>query len=102
MLIAVLWLAPSVALAQAALESDLLGPASPHLKGPPSSYRSVFGPPPAETGAAPWRAANDEAARIGGHDGQLQGPDAGAEAKGHEMHGAAAAPPSRIKSHDHK
>jgi hypothetical protein len=102
MLIAVLCLAPSVALAQAASESDLLGPASPHLKGPPTTYRSAFGSPPAETEATPWRAANEEAGRLGGHVGQLQDAETGAEVKGHELHGAAAAPPSRMNSHEHK
>lgn len=101
-LIAVLWLAPSMALAQTAPESDLLGPASPNFKGPPTAYRSAFTPSPAESEATPWRAANDQAARLGGHVGQLQDPE-GNGSKGHDMRGDAnAAPSPRMNSHEHK
>jgi hypothetical protein len=101
--LAVLCLMPSLAFAQAAPGSDLLGPASPNFKGPPTTYRSAFGPPPAEPEATPWRAANDEAARLGGHVGQLQDSGGPTGPQGHDMHGAAdAAPSPRKNSHEHK
>jgi hypothetical protein len=104
-LIAVLWLAPSMALAQAAGPSDLFGPANPQMKGPPTSYHSVFGKPSSGAEATPWRAANDEVRRLGGHVGSLrESEDTPAAApSGHDMHGAAnAAPSQRMHPHDHK
>lgn len=102
-LIAGLWLAPSMALAQAATPADLLGPASPQMKGPPTAYRSVFGQQPPDPAAVPWRAFNDEAGRLGGHAGQLRESDAPASASHHDMHGAPnAAPSPRTHNHDHE
>jgi hypothetical protein len=63
-LIAVLWLTPSMALAQAPPDTDLLGPAGPHLNGPPTSDQSAFDKQPAEPEAAPWRAARAEGAMV--------------------------------------
>jgi hypothetical protein len=103
-LIAVLWLAPSMALAQTANPADLFGPANPQMKGPPTTYQSVFGKQPTGPEEMPWRAANDEAARLGGHVGQLRASEEpAAAAGGHNMHGAAnAAPSQRTHTHDHK
>lgn len=104
-LIAVLWLAPSIALAQAAPSADPFGPANPQMKGPPTTYRSVFGKPPLGPEATPWRAANDEAGRLGGHVGQLRESEGSpaAPGAGQDTHGAAdAAPSQRMHNHDPK
>jgi hypothetical protein len=104
-LIAVLWLAPSLALAQAAPPADLFGPANPQMKGPPTTYQSVFGKPSSGPEETPWRDANDEAARLGGHVGQLRESDdtTTASPSGRDTHGAAnAAAPQRTHTHDHK
>ena len=103
-LIAVLWLAPSMAFAQTATQPDLFGPANPQMKGPPTSYQSVFGKQSAAPEETPWRAANDEAGRLGGHVGQLrESGEPAADPVGHNMHGApSAAPSTRSQSHDHK
>lgn len=105
-LIAVLWLAPSMALAQTANPADLFGPADPQMKGPPTTYQSVFEKQPPGPEESPWRAANDEAGRLGGHVGQLresQEPAAAPAPAGYGMHGSANAVPSpRSDPHDHK
>lgn len=109
-LIAVLWLAPSVALAQTASPSDLFGPTDPEMKGPPTAYQSVFGKQSSSPEETPWRAANDQVRRLGGHVGSLResedSPPTGTPAaapSAHDMHGAAnAAPPQRMHPHDHK
>lgn len=71
-LIAALWLAPSMALAQPATQWDLFGPANPQMKGPPTTYQSVFEKQPPGPAEAPWRATNDEVGRLGGHAGSLR------------------------------
>lgn len=50
-------------------------PADPHASVPVSPYRSVFEGYRSleEPKAVPWREANEEAARIGGHLGILRG-----------------------------
>lgn len=108
-LIAVLWLAPSMALAQTATPSDPFGPTNPQMKGPPTTYQSVFDTRSSGPEETPWRQANDEVGRLGGHVGQLresEGPAAGTSAAapaGHDMHGAAnAVPSSRSQTHDHQ
>lgn len=72
LLIAVLWLAPTLALAQTAAPADSFGPANPHVKTPPATYRSAFGPHSAPADDVTWRQANDEAGRLRGHTGQLR------------------------------
>lgn len=93
-----------MALAQTAPQSDLFGPVNPQMKGPPTTYQSVFGKQPSSPDDSPWRAANDEAGRLGGHIGQLRESDTPvASPAGHDMQGAAdAAPSQRTHSHDHK
>jgi hypothetical protein len=103
--LSVLLLAPTTAFAQSATDRALFGPADSNVKGPPVPYRSVFAPAPQPTGSEemPWRGANDEAGRLGGHIGQLQESDDAPTASraGHEMHGAAnAAPSQRMNSDD--
>ena len=72
-LIAALWLAPSLALAQTAYgPTDPFGPANPQVKGPPTAYRSAFETKPQEADEVPWAAANKEVGRIGGHVGSLR------------------------------
>lgn len=103
--IAVLWLAPSLALAQTApTPTELLGPANPALKGPPVTYRSAFDGRPAEPAETPWKDANDEVRRLGGHIGILQEDDTapGGHA-GHSGEGAAAAAsPQKPTGHHHE
>jgi hypothetical protein len=70
--IAVLWLAPSLALAQTQTPADLFGPANPQLPGPPVTYRSVFDAAAPQSDEVSWRRANGEAGRLGGHAGQLR------------------------------
>jgi hypothetical protein len=107
-LITVLWLAPSMALAQTPPPDDLFGPANPQMNGPPMTYRSVFGKQPPSPAEASWRAANDEVGRLGGHIGSLREsedtPAAGTPAASdHDVNGAAnAAASPRTHSHDHK
>ena len=50
-------------------------PADPRASVPSTPYRSVFGDYRSleEAKPVPWRDANDEAARIGGHIGILRG-----------------------------
>jgi hypothetical protein len=99
-LIAVLWLAPSMALAQTATTIEQFGPANPQMKGPPTTYQSPFEKQPSGAEATPWRAANDEAGRLSGHIGQLGESD---QPTDHSMHGAAnAASSPRMPTHDHK
>jgi hypothetical protein len=73
--IAVLWLVPSLALAQTETPADLFGPANPQWQGPPAVYRSVFDAVPAQTDEISWRRANEEAGRLRGHAGQLRETD---------------------------
>lgn len=70
--IAVLWLVPSLALAQTETPADLFGPANPQWQGPPAAYRSVFDAAQPQADEVSWRRANDEAGRLRGHVGQLR------------------------------
>jgi hypothetical protein len=95
--IAVLWLAPSLALAQTQTPTDLFGPANPQLQGPPAAYRSVFDAPPPQGDEASWRRANDEAGRLRGHTGQLRESDEPPATP--QPAGAAPMPPSGMHNH---
>ena len=102
-LIAVLWLAPSMALAQTATPDDLFGPANPRAKGPPTTYQSVFGQLPSDPEATSWRASNDDVGRLGGHVGQLRESDRPSASASPDSLGAAdAAASPRTHNHDHK
>ena len=93
--LSILLLAPTAALAQSATNGAIFGPADPSVKGPSVSYRSAFTPTlqPPETEDAPWRAANEEVGRIGGHIGYLRDEQpSGAQAV--DPHAAHAAPPA--------
>lgn len=58
-------------------------PADPRAHVPPTPYRSAFEGYRSleEAKPIPWRDANDEAARIGGHIGILRGRDMQGERK---------------------
>lgn len=90
----VLFLVPTVALAQSATDREIFGPADPRVKGPPVSYQSVFGAAaqPSETEETPWSAANEEVGRIGGHIGYMrdEAPTPAQARVPHEGHGAPA------------
>lgn len=106
-LLSVLLFAPTIAFAQSATDRAIFGPADPSVKGPSVPFRSVFTPTPqpADSEEMPWRGANDEVGRLGGHIGQLRESDEApaASPEGHGMHGAASAAPSqRMNTHDPK
>ena len=69
-------------------------PADPGAKAPAVKYESAFAGyvPYREQKLAPWREANDEAARIGGHVGLFRGGHAGPSKPGP---GQPAASPTR-------
>jgi hypothetical protein len=87
-------LAPSMALAQTAPRPD---PVNPAAKVPVVSYESVFATYRAfeEAEQLPWRAVNDEAARLRGHRGQVE-PEAPPARSG------APAAPSDPAPHNHR
>ena len=103
-LIAVLWLAPSMALAQPQPEAGPFGAADPALKGPPAVYRSVFDATTAASDEIRWKDANDEARRLGGHVGILQGDDpAAGDHAAHANHGGAVTTaPRKPTGHHHE
>lgn len=68
-------LAIAVAGAAMAQNAPQPNPADPKVRVPPQEYRSAFAGyrPYAEPEIAPWRSANDEAGRVGGHLGIVRG-----------------------------
>lgn len=97
-------MAPSLALAQTANPADLLGPADPTIKGPPTAYNSAFSAKPTDADDVSWAAANEAMRRLGGHVGHLK-EDTDTPAPVHADHGApgaaSAAPSERTEHHGH-
>lgn len=91
--LSVLLCAPTVAFAQNATDRAIFGPADPNVRGPSVPYRSVFTPtlPSTDAEEMPWRAANEEVGRIGGHVGYLRAEQP-ASAQAADPHAAHAAP----------
>ena len=89
-----LWLAALAAGNAAAQSGARPDPADPHAKVPETFYRSAFdGYQPLELQKqAPWREANDEVGRIGGHAGTLRGEQG--QDKDARGHGAGGREPS--------
>jgi hypothetical protein len=70
------------------------GPGDPARKGPSVEYRSVLDAPARNDEETPWRRANEDMGRLGGHAGQLRAGEAREPAREPRAPTAAVPPPN--------